>query len=86
MIFKTVTALAPRPVVNQTRRNAPLSWWSDSNIRILFGEVHLRMLESEDHQQYIIASRALDLTFACENRGETGSERQIRSTSATVSE
>jgi hypothetical protein len=40
----------------------------------------LRMLASKDHQQIIDASGALDLTFACKDSRQVGSERQIRST------
>jgi hypothetical protein len=39
------------------------------------------MLESKDHWQNIDSSGALDLTFALQERGKQGSERQIRSTS-----
>jgi hypothetical protein len=42
------------------------------------------MSESNDHQQSIGSSGALDLTFALRMLGLQGSERQMRSTSAAL--
>jgi hypothetical protein len=59
-------------------------WWADSNIRIPFQQVALRMLESQDRQQVYVSSGVLDLTPA-ESANPLHQERKRRCILAALS-